>query len=127
MIAAGVGCRREITADEIEKAVRMALGLYGLAAERLEIVATESGKAADPAFPEAARRLSATLRACSTEELDGVAGRILTPSVLVLQSKGVPSIAEGAALVAAGRNSLLLGARVALGRATCAIAIGDGA
>ena len=98
MIAAGVGCRREITADEIENAVRMALGLYGLAAERLEIVATETGKAADPAFPEAARRLSATLRACSTEELDGVAGRILTPSMLVLQRKGVPSIAEGAAL-----------------------------
>jgi cobalt-precorrin 5A hydrolase len=126
MIAAGVGCRREITADEIEKAVRMALGLYGLAPERLEIVATERGKASDPAFAEAARRLAATLRPCSTEELDRIAGRILTPSQLVLESKGVPSIAEGAALVAAGRNSRLLGARVVLGRATCAIAVGDG-
>ncbi len=126
MIVAGVGFRREICADEIEKAVRMALGLFDVEAERLEILATESGKAGDPAFAEAARRLSATLRGCTTEELDRVAGRILTPSKLALQSKGVPSIAEGAALVAAGRNSRLLGARVAMGRATCAIAVGDG-
>jgi cobalt-precorrin 5A hydrolase len=126
MIAAGVGCRREITADEIERAVRMALDLHGVEAERLEIIATESGKATDPAFPEVAQRLSATLRACTAEELDRVAGRILTTSKLVLETKGVPSIAEGAALVAAGRNSRLLGARVAMGRATCAIAIGEG-
>ena len=126
MIAAGVGCRREISADEIEQAVRLALGLYDVAPERLEIVATESAKATDPAFPEAARRLPVALRACTIEELDRVAGRVLTPSLLVLDKKGVPSIAEGSALVAAGRSSRLLGARVALGRATCAIAVGDG-
>jgi len=38
----------------------------------------------------------------------------------------VPSIAEASALVAAGPNARLLGARVAANRVTCAIAIGEG-
>src|SRR6516165_6829457 len=126
MIVAGVGCRREISADEIERVVRLALGMFQLPAERLDAIATESDKADDPAFPEAARRLSVKLMGCTVDDLDRVAGAVLTPSKLVLETKGVPSIAEASALVAAGRNGRLLGARVATASATCAIAIGDG-
>jgi cobalt-precorrin 5A hydrolase len=126
MIVAGVGCRREITADDLEKVVRMALGVFDLPAERLDAVATASEKATDPAFAEVARRVSATLVACTVDDLDRVAGQVLTPSKLVLDAKGVPSIAEAAALVVAGRNARLLGARVATALATCAIAEGDG-
>ena len=43
-----------------------------------------------------------------------------------LEAKGVPSIAEASALVAAGHGARLLGTRVATSRATCAIAVGDG-
>ena len=79
-----------------------------------------------PAFAEAAQRLSARMTACTVEDLDRVAGEVLTPSKLVLESKGVPSIAEASALVVAGNNGRLLGTRVATALATCAIAIGDG-
>ena len=75
---------------------------------------------------EAARRLSVKLVACTVADLDRVAGQVLTPSKLVLETKGVPSIAEASALVAAGRNARLLGTRVATAGATCAIAIGEG-
>jgi cobalt-precorrin 5A hydrolase len=126
MIVAGVGCRRETSADEIEQVVRMALGIFKLPAKRLDAIATEAGKASDPAFPEAARRLAVKLMACTVDDLDGVAGQVLTPSKLVLETKGVPSIAEASALVVAGRNGRLLGSRVATASATCAIAIGDG-
>ena len=126
MIVAGVGFRRDVTADEIERVVRLALDVFRLPAERLEIVATESVKATDPAFSEAVRRLAATLVACTVDDLDRVAGRVLTLSKLVLETKGVPSIAEASALVVAGRNGRLLGTRVATEHATCAIAIGDG-
>jgi len=126
MIVAGVGCRRGTSADEIEKVVRMALGLFQLPAERLDALATESEKATEPAFAEAARRLSTKLMACTVEDLDRVAGQVLTPSKLVLEAKGVPSIAEASALVVAGRNARLLGTRMATARATCAIAVGDG-
>jgi cobalt-precorrin 5A hydrolase len=126
MIVAGVGCRRGVSADELEEVVRLALGLFQLPAERLDALATEAEKATEPAFAEVSRRLSIRLMACTVEDLDRVAGQVLTPSKLVLESKGVPSIAEASALVIAGRNARLLGTRVATARATCAIAIGDG-
>jgi cobalt-precorrin 5A hydrolase len=67
------------------------------------------------------------LVACTAEELERAAGRVLIRSARVLQAKGLPSIAEAAALAVAGANAQLLGARVATERATCAIAIGQGA
>ena len=126
MIVAGVGCRRGTSADELERVVRLALGLFELPAERLEAIATESEKATEPAFPELARRLSVRLVACTALDLDRVAGLVLTVSRLALEAKGLPSIAEASAVVAAGRNARLLGARVATERATCAIATGEG-
>jgi cobalt-precorrin 5A hydrolase len=126
MIVAGIGSRRETGADELEKVVRMALDMYRVPAERLEALATESEKATMPAFIEAARRLSVRLVACTVEDLDRVAGLVLTPSKLVLETKGVPSIAEASALIAAGRDARLLGTRVATAGATCAIAVGEG-
>jgi cobalt-precorrin 5A hydrolase len=126
MIVAGVGSRREVAADELERVVRLALDSFRLSAECLEVLATESAKAAEPAFREVALRLSVRLMGCSTEELHEVAGQVLTPSRLALETKGVPSIAEASALIGAGRNARLLGARVATERATCAIAVGDG-
>lgn len=126
MIVAGVGSRRGTEADELERVVRMALDMFQVPAERLESLATESEKATMAAFLETARRLSVKLVACTVADLDRVAGQVLTPSKLVLETKGVPSIAEASALVAAGRNARLLGTRVATAGATCAIAIGDG-
>jgi cobalt-precorrin 5A hydrolase len=126
VIVAGVGFRSGTSAEEIERVVRMALGVFQLPAERLEMLATESAKATDPAFAEAARCLSVTMAACTLDELDRVAGRVLTPSKFVLETKGVPSIAEASALVVAGNNGRLLGTRVATQQATCAIAVGDG-
>jgi cobalt-precorrin 5A hydrolase len=126
MIVAGVGFRRDTSADEIERVVRLALGMFDLPAERLDAIATESAKATEAGFPEAARRLSVRPMACMVADLDRVAGQVLTRSKLVLEAKGLPSIAEASALVVAGRNGRLLGTRVATERATCAIATGEG-
>jgi cobalt-precorrin 5A hydrolase len=126
MIVAGVGFRRDTSADEIERVVRLALGMFDLPAERLDAIATESAKATEAGFPEAARRLAVRPVACTVADLDRVAGQVLTRSKLVLEAKGLPSIAEASALVVAGRNGRLLGTRVATERATCAIATGEG-
>jgi cobalt-precorrin 5A hydrolase len=126
VIVAGVGCRSGASVEEIEQVVRMALDMFRLPAERLDALATESEKATEPAVAEAARRLAVSLAACTLEEIDRVAGQVLSPSKLVLEAKGAPSIAEASALVIAGRNARLLGTRVATARATCAIAIGEG-
>lgn len=126
MIVAGIGCRRGVPAEELEKVVHMALDRFELQAARLDAIATEAGKAAEPAFAELSRRLSTRLEACTIEELDRVANQVPTPSVRALEAKGVPSIAEASALVVAGRNARLLGTRIATAQATCAIAVGDG-
>ena len=126
MIVAGIGFRRGVSADEIERVVRLALGLYDLPVERLSALATESEKATESGACEAAQRLSVRLVACTVLDLDRVAGQVLTPSKRVLKAKGLPSIAEASAIVVAGREARLLGARVATERATCAIAVGEG-
>ena len=126
MIVAGIGFRRGTSAEEIERAVRLALHCFDLSAERLEAIATEAEKADEPGPPEAARRLAVPLVACTATDLAAVTERLLTPSNRVLEAKGVPSIAEASALVVAGRNGQLLGKRIATARATCAIASGDG-
>lgn len=124
VIVAGVGFRLGITAEEIEALVRQAMALHG--AERIDRLATEVGKASEPGLQEAARRLSVTLAACAAADLLGVTDRLRTQSQRVQEATGLPSIAEAAALVAAGRNSRLLGPRLASARVTCAIAVGDG-
>ena len=127
MIAAGVGSRRDVSADEIEEAVHLALRSFSVAASSLEILATEREKAGTAVYIEAARRLGLTLIGVPAIDLGHAADRVLTHSARALEAKGVPSIAEAAALCAAGANARLLGARVATARATCAIAIGDSA
>lgn len=126
MIVAGVGSRSDVSADDLEQVVRMALERFAVPSERLEALATETGKAAEPAYVEAAQRLAVTLVPCTLADLGRVGSAVLSPSRLVQETKGVPSIAEASALVAAGRNACLLGARVATDKATCALAVGDG-
>jgi cobalt-precorrin 5A hydrolase len=126
MIVAGIGFRRGASADEIERVIRLALSRFELPVEQLAAIATEAEKAVEPGPPEAARRLAVPLVACAASELAGVADRVVTASKHVLEAKGLPSIAEASALVAAGRNARLLGERIANERAVCAIATGDG-
>src|SRR5258708_8952928 len=92
MIVAGVGCRREASADEIEQVVRMALGIFQLPAERLDAIATESAKANELAFAEAARRLSVKVLACTIDDHDRLAGRVPSPPDRVLEANGAPLI-----------------------------------
>jgi cobalt-precorrin 5A hydrolase len=126
MIVAGLGFRRGTSAEELERAVRLALDTFEVPPQRLRAVATETRKADEPCLPELARRLSAAVVTCTLDELAAVAQRVPSRSGRVMRAKGVPSIAEAAALLAAGRNARLLGRRVATGRATCAIATGEG-
>jgi cobalt-precorrin 5A hydrolase len=126
MIVAGIGCRRGTSSQEIEKVIGRALAAHGLACGQLDALATEATKGNERGIREAGERLALGLILCATAEMQAVAQRALTVSARVAHLKGVPSVAETAALVAAGRDARLLGPRVANGQATCAIAIGDG-
>src|SRR5688572_6163802 len=126
MIVAGVGFRRGTPAGEIEAAVALALERLGLAAERLDALATLAEKAGEAGMQDTVRRLSLPMVACSRQAMLAVADRVATHSSRAEAAVGVPSVAEAAALVAAGPAAVLLLPRVATGSATCAIAEGRG-
>ena len=126
MIVAGIGCGRETSSEDIVSLIVVALSNFGIAREDLAAIATESSKAHERGIAGAARSLSLPIVRCPIADLGRVADLVLTRSMRVQEIKGVPSIAEASALVAAGPNARLLGARVAANKVTCAIAIGEG-
>jgi cobalt-precorrin 5A hydrolase len=126
MIAAGIGCRRGTPSEDIVSLILAVLANFGVDRANLDAIASEASKADERGIAEAARLLSVRLVRCSIADLDRAADKVLARSSRVRALKGVPSIAEASALVAAGRNAKLLGARVATEKVTCAVAIGEG-
>ncbi len=126
MIVAGVGFRRGTPAGDIEAVVALALDRLGLAAEKLDALATLAEKAGEAGMHDVSRRLSLPVVACSREAMLAIGDRVVTMSPRARAAVGVPSVAEAAALVAAGPSAVLLLPRVATASATCAIAEGCG-
>jgi cobalt-precorrin 5A hydrolase len=125
MLACGIGCRRGAPADDIEAAIRAAQSALGRT-EAIAVIATEESKAQEQGLQEAARRLGVALVSFKPEELRAMSDRVMTFSQAALDHKGTPSVAEAAALLAAGADARLLGPRRADLTTTCALAVGEG-
>jgi cobalt-precorrin 5A hydrolase len=123
MIVAGVGCRAGASAREIEAALAAALDRAGVAASALDMIATSSAKAAEPGIAAAASGRGVKLVVVPQSDFEAAAARTVTRSERVLALTGVPSVSEAAALAAGGPASRLLAPRIAVGPATCALAI----
>jgi cobalt-precorrin 5A hydrolase len=121
MRVAGLGFRRDVTLASLREALVAAGGAEGLAA-----VATVSDKAEAAVLTLLARELDVPIKAVPADVLAGIATS--TQSELVRAKFGTGSIAEAAALAAAGRQARLVSTRaVSQDRtATAAIAEGDG-
>jgi cobalt-precorrin 5A hydrolase len=122
MIVAGVGCRRGAGAADVEAAIAAALAKAGIAAAELKAIATGSAKAAEPGIAAAAAKLGLGVMPIADAELKAAGARVATRSDRVLALIGVPSLAEAAALAAAGPASRLIASRLVVGAATCALA-----
>ena len=122
MKVAGLGFKRNVTLASLREALVAAGGPDGLAA-----VATISDKADAEALKLLARECGVPIRAVPADVL----ARIDTPtqSKLIIEKFGTGSIAEAAALAAAGPRARLIATRVVSEdrTATAAIAEGDGA
>ena len=122
VIVAGIGCRKGAAAAEIRDAIAAALARCGLAADALSGLATSRAKGGEPGITRAASTLGVPLIVVEQCGLEAVGARTATKSPRVLSHTGVPSLAEAAALAAAGPAARLLAPRVAVGSATCALA-----
>jgi cobalt-precorrin 5A hydrolase len=125
MIVAGIGCRRGAPGVAIEQSIEAALAECRLDRSALNALATAAEKGDEPGLCDAASRLSLPLILVASPDLALASARVLSFSKRVFFLKGVPSIAETAALAAAGRNARLIAPRVSNREATCAIAIGE--
>ncbi|MGY4478260.1 cobalamin biosynthesis protein [Bradyrhizobium sp. USDA 3364] len=121
MKVAGLGFRRDANVASLRDALDAAGGPEGLAA-----LATVSDKADATALIVLAQELGLSIRGIPAETLAEV--ETVTQSELIRAEFGTGSVAEAAALAAAGRGARLISARaVSQDRmATAAIAEGDG-
>jgi cobalt-precorrin 5A hydrolase len=127
MIVAGVGCKAGASAREIEAAIGAALSQAGLESASLSLIATSSAKAHEAGLAAAAKDRGLKVVFVPQVDLEAASSRTLTRSDRVLAATGVPSLSEAAALAAAGPGARLLAPRIAVGPATCALAVtGDG-
>jgi cobalt-precorrin 5A hydrolase/precorrin-3B C17-methyltransferase len=120
-LAIGVGCERGASHEEVSELIDRTLSSHGLGSTAIACFATIDLKEDEPAI----RQLSlgtGRLRFFSAEELLAQSAKVPHPSEIVLREVGSPSVAEAAALAAAGPNSVLAVAKTTSERATCAIA-----
>lgn len=125
MIVAGIGCRRGAAAPDIEAAIRAALTRAGIKAADLTALATSAAKQAEPGIAATAAKLGLRIKLIPQAELKAAGARVATRSDRVLALFGVPSLAEAAALAAAGPSARLIAARLVVGAATCALAASE--
>ena len=122
MKVAGLGFKRDVTLASLREALLAAGGPEGLAA-----VATVSDKADEEVLKQLARECGLPIKAVAAEMLVGI--DTPTQSKLITEKFGTGSVAEAAALAAAGPRARLISTRVISQdrTATAAIAEGDGA
>jgi cobalt-precorrin 5A hydrolase len=87
------------------------------------MIATSLAKGSEPGIAAAASQRGVKFVVVPQAELQSAGARAVTRSARVLALTGVPSLAEAAALAAAGPAARLVAPRVAVGPATCALAI----
>ena len=123
MIVAGVGCRKGASADDIGAVIGAALARAGFAAQALSLIAAPELKRGEHGVAAAAAALGVPLVLIAEADLKAAGTRAETRSERVLALMGISSVAEAAALAGGGPTARLILPRIAVGGATCALAV----
>lgn len=108
VLTVGVGTERNAAPAAVIALVDRALAEAGLAAAAVAAVVSLDLKRDEPAVWAVARHLGVPARFYAAAELAAEAPRVPNPSPLVAAETGTPSVAEAAALAAAGPQGTLL-------------------
>ncbi|HWJ75688.1 MAG TPA: cobalamin biosynthesis protein [Kaistia sp.] len=122
MIVAGIGCRKGAPQEDILAAIAHALEAAMLTPDRLDLIATAAEKGGEDGIAAAAAAFGCPLVLVPSGELRIAGEKAVTRSERVVALFAVPSVAEAAALAAAGDGARLIAPRRVAGMATCAIA-----
>ncbi|MER8045156.1 Rv2231c family pyridoxal phosphate-dependent protein CobC [Streptomyces sp. NPDC094032] len=116
----GVGARSVAGAAEVLELIAAALREAGLGEGDVTALATLEARAGEPGVAGAAARLGVPVRGFRSEELAGVP--VPHPSGRALAATGTASVAEAAALRAAGPGAVLVVPKRRTRSVTCAVA-----
>jgi cobalt-precorrin 5A hydrolase len=105
ILTVGVGCHRGIAAEAVEGLIREIFSREKLSLACLRALATVAARKDEPGLREAARRLGVEFLWFTAAELAEV--RAPNPSAVAARHLGTPSVAEAAALRAAGGRLLV--------------------
>lgn len=96
-LSVGIGCRSQSSAEQIEAAVRQALGPLDF--EQINTIASIDIKADEPGLREFCARHGLPLRVFSREQIGAIA--VESPSAAAREHAGVDGVCEPCALLAA--------------------------
>ncbi|OCO99026.1 MULTISPECIES: cobalamin biosynthesis protein [unclassified Ensifer] len=118
----GLGCERGTLPEDMIALAKRALADAGASAHDLRLVASLDARAEEPAILAAARHFSVPAVFYDAATLEAEASRLVNPSEIVFAYTGCHGVAEGAALVGAGRDAVLIVPKITSAQATAAIA-----
>ncbi len=121
-LVAGIGMRPGTSEADLRDCLDRALAMAELAGEAVLRIATLAGRSAEPGLLALARERGAEIVAIPDEALKGFEAACATRSTRIASLYGVGSVAEAAALAAAGPGGILVQPRIATARVTCALA-----
>lgn len=125
MIAVGLGLRPGTELTDIRTCVEAALGRLDLDISAVGCLATVAARAAEPGLIALAAAIGAPVIGIPDGALRGQDAGCATRSTRIVSLFGVGSVAEAAALAAAGASASLILPRIVMGRVTCALAQGN--
>lgn len=121
IVTIGIGCMRGTAPSEVLELVQATLAEAKISPTAIACVATIDRKQSEAAIDAVAARLGVKVQFFPAAEL-AVETRITLASDGVVASFGTPSVAEAAALLAAGPDAKLIVPKRRSAHATCAIA-----
>ncbi len=124
-LAIGLGFRKAATAESLAALIREARSRLPAALAGAPAMLATIAEKDRPPLRAAAALLDLPVLILSKAALAGTEDRITVSSDTARACLGIPSVAEAAALAAAGPGARLVVTRVATADATCAIALRD--
>lgn len=121
-LAVGIGAERGADPEEAAALVRRALEDAALTRQSVAVVASLDLKEDEHAIHSVSEMLACPARFFTAGRLDAETPRVAHPSAAVLRAVGSHSVAEAAALAAAGPNGTLVVEKRIGRRVTCALA-----
>lgn len=121
----GIGARKNIETDKVEKAINNACDILEFSPQRIDFFATADVKSNEKGILENVERLNKKLKIVSMSSIKNYNNDECSKSDFVMKQFGVKGVCEPTALIANGENSHLIFKKTAYNGVTIAVSLKD--